>query len=442
MRQKLNASGLERPLFAAAGAALVLLGLIVYFASAMEGRLRRTSSSFRTEHVAALRRMADLQLELFDLKGATANHLLAGDAARKEAIQQQKRELETAIERLRVSVDSPGERAVVEEISGLFEQCASVSGRAIAANEAGRADEARSLVTKDLWELTRKLRAACDTGLALNDKLLDEATRSDLRAAAGLRWATWGAALAIGLGAAAAGWWVARLAARQHQDQHLVDVERMMSSFLAHEVRNPLAVMNMRLHSLQREASSDSAREDVAVMQGVVTRLDRTVATFLEFAGTAAPTPANSDVRGLIDHAVRGVRPFLDAARVQVEVVVDEPGLTARVDARQVGMVLQNLLMNSAQAMPQGGVVQLLARVAGPTGERPARLEIVVKDTGSGIPDHVRERLFQPFVSGRSDGIGLGLTLSHRLARLNGGKLELQTSGSEGTSFRVSIPRA
>jgi len=61
---------------------------------------------------------------------------------------------------------------------------------------------------------------------------------------------------------------------------------------------------------------------------------------------------------------------------------------------------------------------------------------------GPGLPEHVRKNLFKPFVSGRSGGIGLGLTLSCKLARLNGGALELEKSGDDGTSFRLTVPAA
>jgi signal transduction histidine kinase len=97
-------------------------------------------------------------------------------------------------------------------------------------------------------------------------------------------------------------------------------------------------------------------------------------------------------------------------------------------------LVLRNLLQNAIEAQPAGGWVRI-ETVGGPRGEVAFR----VRDGGAGLPDAVRARLFQPCVSGKPGGSGLGLALSHQLALQAGGRLELEHSDASGTCFRLVL---
>jgi two-component system sensor histidine kinase HydH len=99
-------------------------------------------------------------------------------------------------------------------------------------------------------------------------------------------------------------------------------------------------------------------------------------------------------------------------------------------------LVLRNLAQNAIEACSRGGHV----RISGGEGEG-GRIEFVVSDDGPGLPDLVRARLFQPCQSAKSGGSGLGLALSQQLAQQAGGRLELVSSGPEGTSFRLVLGR-
>ena len=124
------------------------------------------------------------------------------------------------------------------------------------------------------------------------------------------------------------------------------------------------------------------------------------------------------------------------AAEADVRLVTEaEPGaeLTARV-ANLAGLVLANLLTNAIQATPRGGKVSLSAQVRG------ERVEFRIADSGAGLPAGVQAALFRPVQSQKPGGGGLGLAISHRLARHAGGELELVRSDSSGTVFRLSVP--
>ena len=105
------------------------------------------------------------------------------------------------------------------------------------------------------------------------------------------------------------------------------------------------------------------------------------------------------------------------------------------VDKGQIQQALLNLILNALGAMPDGGHLTLETSV-----DQGKRIQILVKDTGTGISDEFKSRIFDSFLTARSGGTGLGLTISKRILRAHDGDLELVESSSQGTVFRLSLP--
>jgi signal transduction histidine kinase len=115
---------------------------------------------------------------------------------------------------------------------------------------------------------------------------------------------------------------------------------------------------------------------------------------------------------------------------------IDSPGPTSVVlDSVQMGRVFSNLINNAVEAMPDGG--RLSVKIRSP----PGRVEVEFSDTGMGIPDNVVDRIFEPFVSTKSKGTGLGLPLCKRVVDAHGGEISFKTEKGKGTSFTVSLPK-
>jgi signal transduction histidine kinase len=105
----------------------------------------------------------------------------------------------------------------------------------------------------------------------------------------------------------------------------------------------------------------------------------------------------------------------------------------------QLQQVLLNLLINAMQAMPEGGVITIALGIGG-AGGREAILDIT--DTGTGIPDTIKDRIFDSFLSGRPDGTGLGLAIAKRVLKSHYGDITLVATSSAGTTLRISLPLA
>lgn len=209
-----------------------------------------------------------------------------------------------------------------------------------------------------------------------------------------------------------------------------------LSAVVAHEVRNPLAVVFNALANLRR-AQPGSAEHTalVAIIQEEAERLRDIVSDLLEFARPRPPilSPALLDevVRGAVDAATNG------ASKTESDVVVEVTAPTElECDERLVRQAVVNLVTNALHASGRRGPVH----VSVTPRERDA-LVVRVADDGDGVPDDLRERVFTPFFSTRPSGTGLGLAVVQRCAEAHGGRALLAPKNGRGAVFELELPR-
>lgn len=220
--------------------------------------------------------------------------------------------------------------------------------------------------------------------------------------------------------------------------EELVRRERLatlgqLAGGVSHELRNPLGVIKNSVYYLKMVLPEEEGlRKHLAILEREVATATRIVSGMLDFARTTPPTRAATDINRLIsDGLERLMGP--DSVRIERDLAEGLPPLM--VDADQVRLVLDNLLSNAMQAMPDGGVLTVRTRSVG------GRVEISVEDTGVGIaPEHL-ERIFEPLFTTKSKGIGLGLSLAKRLAEANDGTIRAESAVGRGTRFLVEIGR-
>ncbi|MBV9249041.1 MAG: HAMP domain-containing histidine kinase, partial [Acetobacteraceae bacterium] len=205
---------------------------------------------------------------------------------------------------------------------------------------------------------------------------------------------------------------------------------------VAHEIRNPIAAA--RLQGENGLAGDEArCREAIREMLDQIERLDTLVGELLAMTQRADPHPVTVDV-GMFLGAQAARHQAVSGAR-RVAIVVQGGVGTAKFDPAMIGRVMDNLLANAIRHAPEGGKVNVAAeRTSG-------MLTITVEDTGLGVPLHLAERLFEPFVTGRAEGTGLGLAIARELADAHGGRLELRRAGGEvpgkGAQFALELPQ-
>jgi signal transduction histidine kinase len=210
-----------------------------------------------------------------------------------------------------------------------------------------------------------------------------------------------------------------------------------LAAAIAHEVRNPLAVIVNAVAGLRRSAVRE---EDRTMLLGIVdeeaARLNRLVTDLLRFA---RPVSVKRSPVSLLELANRSrSSAMLDGHQIVVR-MDDDPDLnTVWVDPSLFRLVFDNLVENACQAMKSGGTVQILVQRGQLRGDPAVRIEIA--DSGQGMEQGVRERALDPFFTTRPSGTGLGLPIVHRIIEAHGGEIRLDSEEGQGTTVTLLLP--
>ena len=234
----------------------------------------------------------------------------------------------------------------------------------------------------------------------------------------------------------------------QRLEAQAVEAERLaylgtLAAGLAHEIRNPLNSLNLNMQMLEedltRPQAASSQRKLLSITRAEIARLDRLVSDFLSYA-RPRPLRLRTTLAAELLERARGVVASEFALRGAIFEVTDEsPGAAVRVDDEQLQQLLINLLQNALAASEGTGRpprVVLRSRREGP------RVLLEVEDNGAGIPEEVRDRVFELFFSTRKGGSGLGLAIAERVVRAHGGELSFESDVGKGSLFRVALPLA
>jgi signal transduction histidine kinase len=226
--------------------------------------------------------------------------------------------------------------------------------------------------------------------------------------------------------------YVAMVKAIREGERRLLEAERFaalgrLAGGIAHELRNPLTAIRMAVETAT--SSDEEGRHDARrVALAEIDRLDRTLRELLDFVRPRPPARAMVLLGDLCRDAALLLAPQCSHLGVKLELDADDGG-NVEGDADRIKQAVLNLVLNGAQAQPDGGAVRLHAR--GRT--------IEVADEGRGIAAEVRDTLFQPFVTTKAAGIGLGLAVVRQVVDEHGATLDLDTS-ERGTRFTITFP--
>ena len=241
---------------------------------------------------------------------------------------------------------------------------------------------------------------------------------------------------------------------KQHLEQHeatLLAAGRRKDEFLAtlaHELRNPLAPICTAAELIKRRQPVDPlVQQAQAIIERQPEYLARLVDDLLDIArithGQVLLEPRPVSLASIIADALDAVRPALDVAGHTLVTPPPLAGLRLQVDAVRATQALSNLLNNAVKYTPDGGRIELSAQADG------QMVRLTVRDNGIGIAAADTERIFDPFaqdkraLQGRQGGLGIGLGLARRLARLHGGGLSCSSPGPDlGSTFVLSFPQA
>ncbi|MCS7021160.1 MAG: ATP-binding protein [Gemmataceae bacterium] len=212
-----------------------------------------------------------------------------------------------------------------------------------------------------------------------------------------------------------------------------------MAAGIAHEIRNPLMAIKLLIQAAGERPGGPHLRpRDFQVLEEEIARLEQIVSGFLDFARPARPNPQAVDVVALASTVLDSIRPKAEAQNVALVLEGGELPLVVQADPHQLRQVLLNLLFNALEAQPDGGEIRLAVRLDRLNPALPHWM-LTVADRGPGLPE-VGERIFEPFVSTKESGLGLGLSICRRIAEMHGGTLTAASRPGGGAVFTLRLP--
>jgi signal transduction histidine kinase len=212
-----------------------------------------------------------------------------------------------------------------------------------------------------------------------------------------------------------------------------------LSAGLAHEIRNPLGVIKGSAEILNQKltASDPMAQELSGYIYTEVNRVSALVSRFLDFARPSQLNMQPEDMPALLDTCVRTATEQGATAHVRITREYAPSVPQVMVDRELCEQVFTNLIMNACEAMgEQGGELKLRLRSAG------AQVAVEIEDSGPGVPEPMREQIFNPFFTTKKTGVGLGLAIVSKIVDAHGGTLKLVSPSGSGACFRVTLPKA
>jgi signal transduction histidine kinase len=223
---------------------------------------------------------------------------------------------------------------------------------------------------------------------------------------------------------------------RERGRASLVGIGRF-TNHVAHELKNPLGALKLYALLLSRQLG-DARPEGQQLAEKVARTVDQLSAVVSEISGVGPPAAlelAPTDLAGVADACLNAVDERVRSSGVEVVRRYDEAPVMVRGDARALRQAVLAFVQNALDAMPGGGTMTV-----GVTGAGDRDGELTVRDTGPGMPGTVRARLFEPFFTTRSEGIGLGLTIAGQVIEEHAGKIEVKSQPGSGTTVRVVLP--
>lgn len=210
----------------------------------------------------------------------------------------------------------------------------------------------------------------------------------------------------------------------------------LLSAEIAHEIRNPLTVIKLLFQTLDLKfAKSDPRAQDAILIAEKINHLETIVERVLGFSHRNHNTKATYCLSKLTEESLQLVRLKLNQLKISVQLERPKEEIYINANKGQIQQVMLNLIFNASQAMTDsGGTIHIKLF------KKDTSAYFTISDTGHGIPEEFRERIFESFLTNRSEGSGLGLSIAQGILSSHRGTIALLKTSSEGTTFQFTLP--
>ncbi|UCF63263.1 MAG: MCP four helix bundle domain-containing protein [bacterium] len=478
--------------------ALLLISLILaigFISIAYIYRLQDKTTQIMNQNLESLKAARELEIILFHMRGLTFNYLLDKQPKWLTQLDDREKEFINSLDKARKTANTQEEINLVQQISVLFSNYEQDLKTAQIMYKQGQISRSNALLLHASRNLFDTIYEKCKSFIATNETARSVYEQQIKRVNDTIRTVMY--VLGIGgiLLGAMLGWIISRIILNpikdlvtkirgavegsssdqihispgrelRELDQHLylmsknihsaqaeLEKNRLLlersnrlaalgkiSTAIAHELRNPLTALQMLIYSIKNDPDITKKYEsEIEVMFKEINRMNSFIKNFLNFAKPAEPKPVPVDLAEIIRETLLLLGPRLRQNNIDCLEKLTKDKITLLTDPDQFKQVLINIILNAIDAMPNGGRITIESSIISPVSDS-LFLQIKISDTGKGISDNLIETLFDPFVKGREDGLGLGLSISHQIITLQGGWITATNNEQGGASFTVQLP--
>ena len=376
-----------------------------------------------------------------------------GDEASVQAIATSERDMSRSLNDAQQNATTDAIRQAIDGVRHNHDQFFAEFDDAMSDNDAGK--DRQKIMHTIVQKITTDVLTPADELLKRTQHAVDQHSKRNQSIANAIGWGllllgVCGAVAGLMAGFAIARWIASRIEQTEREAtraEQLASIGQLAAG-LAHELRNPLTAMQVLVEAT-REPSANGGldQRDLEVLDEEIGRMNQLVTSFLEFARPPRLETAVIDIRRLVQQTLQLVGGRVRQRGITIDPQLGPQPVEIRADPVQLRQVVLNLLLNAIDAVGENGQVFVAVNedghAAGANGTRKLHSRfaaISVADNGPGVPNELRERIFQPFVSTKETGMGLGLAVCRRIVEAHAGEISISANPGGGARFTVWLP--
>ena len=458
-------------------------------------KLQDETTVLMEQNVRSAKTAKELTLSLYDIRAASLTYLFDRSPERIAILQQKQSDFITLLQKAKESANTEEENMLIQQISALFSNYQQTLTNALELHKIGRISQPNKLIVHASQDLINTIEEKTNEFIIKNEVAqaeYEESIRKNDDIIRSAMYALGFGGIIIGL---VLGWMVARIllnpiyklvlkvrdAAGSEVVEHIqmspgkeleeldLHINRLIGRInkanedlkknrellerssklaaigkiapaLAHEIRNPLTAIKMLIYAMMQEPDiSKDKLHDLEIITHEINRVEGFLQNFLKYARPAKPQMQMVSIVPVLKEMIQLMQPRLKQNNITLVENHDQENLKINADPDMIKQVVMNLMLNAIESMGPDGELRFSTQVTVDDQENKT-FRIIISDNGPGIPDDILDSLFDPFVKGKDQGIGLGLSISQRIAELHHGWISATNNPDKGASFTVNLP--
>jgi signal transduction histidine kinase len=447
------------------------------------------------QNIRSARTAKELTLSLYDIRAASLTYLFDRSPERIAILQKKQDDFVDLLAKAKESANTEEENTLIQQISALFSNYQQTLTNALELHKLGRISQPNKLIVHASQDLINTIEEKTNTFIATNETAqaaYEESIQKNDNIIRSAMYALGFGGMVLGL---VLGWLIARIilnpiyrlvlkvrdAAGSEVVEHIkmspgkeleeldLHINRLIGRInqahedlqknrellerssklaaigkiapaLAHEIRNPLTAIKMLIYAMMQEPDiSQDKRHDLEIITHEINRVEGFLQNFLKYARPAKPQMQMVTIIPVIKEVIQLMQPRIKQSNISLIEIHEQENLRIKADPDMIKQIVMNLMLNAIESMGQDGELRFSTLIKSDDPDNQI-FQIVISDTGPGIPDDIKDSLFDPFVKGKDQGIGLGLSISQRIAELHHGWISASNNSDKGATFTIHLP--